>query len=103
MKLRCSSHGRPESAPVYTAADLARAQAHLCTATHLVEEQWKRIAQLASAGHDTKSSQVLLQTMVRLLDAMTCYRQVVGGDQSNGSRHFNARRAQAPAADAADL
>ena len=65
---------------MYTAADLARAEAHVDTATRRVEEQRERIARLASDGHDTREAEALLQTMANLLDEMKRYRQMIGAD-----------------------
>src|SRR5205823_400517 len=62
------------SSSVYTAADLARAEAHVDTAVRRVEEQRERIARLAADGHDTRDAEALLPAMVNLLGEMKRYR-----------------------------
>jgi hypothetical protein len=65
---------------MYTAEDLARAQAHIDTATRLIGEQRERIAKLASDGRDTQGAEALLQTMLQLRDEMSRYREVIGAE-----------------------
>jgi len=65
---------------VYTAADLARAEAHVDTAVRRVEEQQERIARLAADGHDARDAEALLPAMVNLLGEMKRYRHMIEAD-----------------------
>jgi multidrug resistance efflux pump len=63
--------------PDYERRQLRKAEKDIAEAWHRIEEQRRRIAQLASDGHDTTTGESLLATMIESAHAMEAHRQII--------------------------